>query len=82
MAFLSRLLDEVDQMTSKFVLQDLRCSKTRQVSTQLCALYSPASGVLLQDVTASAVSEKVAMLKEIASKYNFELLDDCVSKLL
>jgi hypothetical protein len=97
-----RLLDELDQITSKFVLQviclslvhvdlmpehlldvqDLRCSKTRQVSTQLCALFSPASGALVPDLPAAAVTDKASTLREIARMYGFEVLNEYVSKFI
>jgi hypothetical protein len=52
------------------------------VSTQLCALFSPASGALLPDLPAAAVADRAGTLKEIARMYRFEVLDEYVSRFI
>ena len=78
----SRLLHEVERVSTKFLLQDFRCPKTHLVSNQLLVSYSKHSQKLKQDYSYSEARYELKILFKIAEIYQFEYLQQMIAELL
>ena len=78
----NRLILEAEKMSTSFLLQDLRCPKTRRVSTRLAADTSKLSVPLELDVDRDALRSRFDTLLRVAKFHGFELLRETVEGLL
>lgn len=72
----NRLLNEVENTMSSFLIQDARCARTHMVSTLLCSATSNISAPLEMDITRESQDRKLRTLLEVSKVHNFSLLQE------
>jgi DNA polymerase epsilon subunit 1 len=69
-----RLLHLVHKKMARYVLQDVRCSKTNMIASRTLAALSASSQTLKLDVSSQAVAHELRLLHSLAEQYGLEIL--------
>lgn len=78
----SRLVDESQRQSTRFLLQDMRCPVTHAVSTRLCTSTSALCAPLSMDVGVSEMRSQFSLLLRVAQFYKLEWLESTLQELM
>jgi DNA polymerase epsilon subunit 1 len=76
-----RLVEGLQRRSTRFQLQDLRCSKCKQVAKRQMGLHCPCSGLLSCDDTPQSFAEDLAVIAKVATFHDFEWLAEVAASL-
>mmetsp|Transcript_45409 Transcript_45409/g.84339 ORF Transcript_45409/g.84339 Transcript_45409/m.84339 type:complete len:699 (-) Transcript_45409:391-2487(-) len=76
-----RLVDMIQRRSTRYQLQDLRCSKCLKVATRQLGLHCPCSGKLVCDEGPEAFAADLRVMKRVAIFHGFEWLREVVRNL-
>ena len=77
----NRLMDKVERLSTSYLLQDARCTSTRQVSTKLTSSVSDMSKPLYMETNPNSLRESFGILMRVAEHHQFELLKSTIHEL-
>jgi DNA polymerase epsilon subunit 1 len=77
----SRLVEEAQRQSTRYLLQDMRCPKTHIVSTRLCASTSDLCAPLAMDVSNADIRAQLSLLLRVAQFHKFEWLESTLQEL-
>lgn len=77
-----RLLNNVHKNMVRYVLQDVRCSKTHKVNTRVLSALSDCSATLQLDISGSQVSKELKLLQSLAKHHQLEDLERAVTGMM
>jgi hypothetical protein len=75
-------MEEAEQLSIKYLLQDARCPHTQRVSNKLCSAISDISAPLSMDITPDAMKKKLSILLRVAQFHAFHWLESSIKELL
>jgi DNA polymerase epsilon subunit 1 len=70
----NRLLLQLDALSTRFLLQDLRCAQSQAVSQRLCAVASDTCVRLRMDYSADTARKELHTLEQVARLHGFGYL--------
>ena len=76
-----RLIQEVENLSTSYLLQDLRCPKTKRVTARITEAYSSLSIQLELDHSQNNFEKSLSTLHKVAEYHRFELLTEAVEGL-
>ena len=77
-----RLVDIVQRKSTRYQLQDLRCSKTERVAIRTLARQSESSAPLKLDISRQEFNSQIVILHSLAKYYSLEWLQETTTGLL
>jgi hypothetical protein len=78
----NRLLDEAERLSTVFLLQDVRCPVTKQVSVKLCASTSDLCAPLIMDISQPELMKQYKVLLRVAEFHGFKWLESTLLDLM
>ena len=78
----NRLLQEVERLSTAFLLQDAYCSRTKMVNSRLCAATSDLAAALVMQTPPEALRAQLRTLLRVAAFHDFKLLAATIEELL
>ena len=76
-----RLINDAEGLSVSYLLQDMRCSKTNEMITLLCAATSNLCAPIAMLTTPLSISHNLNILHEVATKHQFHYLEKVVKQL-
>lgn len=77
-----RLLNELDRLISRYLLQDFRCAGTHLVSKRLSVSVSQLSQPLQMDISQHYIVDQCQVLLQVARFHEFQVLSSTVEEQL
>lgn len=77
-----RLVQACDQLMTRFLLQDFRCTKTHAVAQRLCSVQSNVCVKYAMDYSTDKARRDVQLLQQVAQAHGFDYLLQAVNDVL